>query len=83
MIFKQSEKVKMIRITDCDIVLTSYWELSNSCVFPKEEMRELKKKTKDNPMAVEEWIENRRGQGGDLHKINWHRVSGHLSSSGA
>ena len=84
MIFKQSEKVSMIRVTDCDIVLTSYWELSNSCVFPKgEEMRELRKELKDNPNAVEEWIEDHRENGGFLHKITWHRVSRHSDSSSA
>jgi hypothetical protein len=74
----------MILLTDCDIVLTSYWELSNSCVFPKgEDMRKLKKKLKDNPKAVEEWIEDHREEGGFLHKITWYRVGGHSNFSSA
>jgi hypothetical protein len=72
----------MIRITDCNIVLTSYWELSNSCIFPKgEDLRKLKKESKHNPKAVEEWIEDRREDGGFLHRITWHRVSGHSNYS--
>ena len=81
-VFKQSKRDTIIRIRECDIVLTSYWELSNSCVFPKREtMRNLTKKLKDNPKAIEEWIEDNREHGGPLHKINWYRVRGHSNSS--
>lgn len=84
MSYKASENTQMIRITDCDIVITTWKELSRSCPFPdKHTYNQLQakfRKQKGNPeddesTTIEEWIENSHEGRGQLHEIDWYRVS--------
>jgi hypothetical protein len=84
MVYRASEKVSPVRITDCDIVLISCEELRNSLPFPdKEAMDEIRALNKlecgkledDESTPIEKWIDEHLDEGGELYRIVWHRVS--------
>ncbi|EPE25681.1 P-loop containing nucleoside triphosphate hydrolase [Glarea lozoyensis ATCC 20868] len=85
MIYKASLKLELWQITDCDIMITSWNEVSASCPYPDATIinelrgRTESRKKKGNPeedesTPIEEWIEQHREEGGLLHQIKFHRV---------
>jgi hypothetical protein len=89
-VFRSSHKELVSQVAKYDIIITSYWELAESCPwFSKKEIEYLKKKGReedanpedDDPCYIEEAIEEKllQNEGGTLHQINFHRVSSTLS----
>ncbi|KAH6724286.1 SNF2 family N-terminal domain-containing protein [Leptodontidium sp. MPI-SDFR-AT-0119] len=73
------------RITDSDIILASYGDVTRSCPFPEKDIRSrLRGVDRDtakgmeaaevDSAAVEKWIENRMHEAKDLHKVEWYRI---------
>ncbi|RDL37275.1 uncharacterized protein BP5553_04708 [Venustampulla echinocandica] len=85
MIYKASEKIQRIRITDCNVVLATWKELSTSSPFPdkktynelRTQLRNPKSKSKpedDESTPIEEWIAGHPERRGQLHEIHWYRI---------
>lgn len=73
------------RITDNDVVLASYGEVSRSCPFPEKQLqsklrgvdRECGKDfeaSENDSAAVEAWIQSNMSTSGALHQVDWYRV---------
>ena len=73
------------RITDNDIVLASYGEVSRSCPFPDKHLQSSLKgvdrqsgkdfeAAENDSAAVEMWIQANMGTAGALHQVQWYRV---------
>jgi hypothetical protein len=84
--YKASARHELERITNHSVVIASYWELMHSCPFPdKELVAYLRKSYRDKgdlpeddpPEPIETEVNHllANGEGGQLHKINWYRVS--------
>lgn len=78
--YKASGCLSLERITNNDVVVASYWELMNSCPWPQRVVIEEEKDARsvaDDPGPIERAIRACLidGEGGQLHQINWYRVS--------
>jgi hypothetical protein len=75
-IYKSSDKdYDDYDLTQADVVLTTYHELSISCPFPsKKQIAELKQHHKDVDVGIENWVSNSMDDAGLLHQLTWYRV---------
>jgi hypothetical protein len=70
------------RITDCDVVLTTFSELMRSIPWPDKKTLARWKNQKLNRLAATKiYIEEHMDEAGFLHRVDWYRVCFQLSKS--
>ena len=74
MIYRSKDPLYKIRITDSNVVLTSYREVMKSCPMDKKILGQLKETAEEFATAHLDWARENPEKGRFLHNYPWYRV---------